>query len=52
MSDSVVRVEAMLQGGITISAQYEQMINFMTKALDEMAAIRLENAELKKRLKG
>jgi DNA-binding MarR family transcriptional regulator len=50
MNDSVVRVEAMLQGGITISAQYEQMVNFMTKALDEMAAIRAENAELKKRL--
>jgi hypothetical protein len=52
VSDSLIRVEAMLQGGITISAQYEQMVNFMTKALDEMAAIRLENAELKKRLPG
>lgn len=52
MGESLVRVEAMLQGGITISAQYEQMVNFMTKALDEMAAIRLENAELKNRLAG
>jgi len=52
MSDSVVRVEAMLQGGITLSQQYEQMVHFMTSALDEMAAIRVENAELKKRLSG
>jgi hypothetical protein len=48
MQSSIVRVEAMLQGGITISKQYEQMVNFMTKALDEMADIRRENAELKK----
>jgi predicted transcriptional regulator len=50
MNSSIVRVEAMLQGGITISQQYEQMVNFMTRALDEMAEIRKENAELKAKL--
>lgn len=47
LQENVLRVEAMLQGGITIQQQYNQMVNFMTKALDEMAAIRKENAELK-----
>jgi predicted transcriptional regulator len=47
---NVTRVEAMLQGGITMSAQYEQMLNFMTKVLDEMSQIRKENAELKAKL--
>ena len=50
MSTSLLQVMAMMQGGITISQQYEQMVNFMTKALDEMAAIRKENAELKARI--
>jgi len=50
MNTNILQVQAMMQGGITISQQYEQMVNFMTKALDEMAAIRRENAELKKRL--
>jgi hypothetical protein len=47
---NVTRVEAMLQGGIGISTQYEQMLNFMTKVLDEMSQIRKENAELKAKL--
>jgi len=50
LSDNVAQVKAMLQGGITISAQYEQMLNFMTKVLTEMAEMRKENAELKARL--
>jgi DNA-binding transcriptional regulator GbsR (MarR family) len=50
MNTNILQVQALMQGGITISQQYEQMVNFMTKALDEMAAIRRENAELKKRL--
>lgn len=50
MSESVLRVEAALQGGLSMSKQHELMVGFMTKALDEMAAIRAENAELKRRL--
>jgi hypothetical protein len=50
LNQRVIQVQAMMQGGITISQQYEQMVNFMTKALDEMAAIRRENAELKAKL--
>lgn len=46
----VDRVAAMIQGNVTIQQQYNQMVNYMTKALDEMAAIRKENAELKKEL--
>lgn len=50
LSQNVLQVQAMLQGGITISQQYEQMLNFMTKVLDEMAQMRKENAELKQKL--
>jgi len=50
LSTSILQVQAMLQGGVGISTQYEQMLNFMTKVLDEMAQIRKENAELKQRL--
>lgn len=50
LSSNVSQAVAMLQGGITISQQYEQMLNFMTKVLDEMAMMRKENAELKQRL--
>jgi predicted transcriptional regulator len=50
LNQQVGQAVAMLQGGITISAQYEQMLNFMTKVLDEMSQIRKENAELKQRL--
>jgi predicted transcriptional regulator len=45
--ESIIRVEAMLQGGITISQQYHQMVNFMTSVMEEMAALRKETAELK-----
>jgi hypothetical protein len=48
---SVLKVEALLQGGITISTQYEQMLNFMTRVLGEMSEIRKENADLKASLK-
>src|SRR5512137_1743374 len=47
---NVLQVQAMVQGGIGISQQYEQMLNFMTKVLEEMQEIRRENAELKARL--
>jgi hypothetical protein len=47
---NVLQVQAMVQGGIGISQQYEQMLNFMTKVLEEMQEIRKENAELKMRL--
>jgi len=45
----VLRVEALIQGGITQQQQYHQMINFMTKALDTMAALQAEVRELKSR---
>lgn len=47
ISTEVLAVKAMLQGGITMQQQYEQMINFMTKALNEMAAMRQEIRELR-----
>jgi hypothetical protein len=47
---NVLQVQAMVQGGIGISQQYEQMLNFMTKVLAEMAEMRKENAELKAKL--
>lgn len=47
MNQNIIRVEAMLQGGITLSQQYTNMVNFMTKALDEMAAMREELRLLK-----
>jgi hypothetical protein len=50
LNANVLQVQAMLQGGITISQQYEQMVNFMTKVLAEMGEMRKENAELKARL--
>jgi len=50
LNQQVGQAVAMLQGGITISQQYEQMLNFMTKVLDEMSQIRKENAELKAKL--
>ena len=50
LNQSVSQVAAMMQGGITISQQYEQMLNFMTKVISEMAEMRKENAELKAKL--
>jgi DNA-binding MarR family transcriptional regulator len=50
LNQNIVQVQAMMQGGITISAQYEQMLNFMTKVLSEMQEMRKENAELKAKL--
>jgi hypothetical protein len=50
LNANILQVQAMLQGGITISQQYEQMVNFMTKVLAEMGEMRKENAELKARL--
>jgi hypothetical protein len=50
LSANVLQVQAILQGGISISTQYEQMLNFMTKVLTEMQEMRKENAELKERL--
>lgn len=52
ISQNVSQVMAMVQGGITISQQYEQMVNFMTKVLDELQENRRENAELKKKMEG
>jgi hypothetical protein len=40
----------MVQGGITMSQQYEQMVNFMTRVLDEMNEIRRENKELREEI--
>jgi hypothetical protein len=50
LNQNVLKVEAMLQGGITMSQQYTQMVNFMTKVMDEMAELRKESLELKARL--
>ena len=50
INESVLRVEALIQGGTTLQQQYNQMIHLITKTLDEMAEIRKENAELKRRL--
>jgi len=47
---NVLQVQAMMQGGITISQQYEKMLNFMTHVMNEMAEMRKENAELKAKL--
>lgn len=52
ISEQINRVEAMVNGGITQQQQYHQMINFMTKALDEMAAMRKELEELRKKVNG
>jgi hypothetical protein len=52
INQNVIRANAMLQGGITISQQYENMLNFMTKVLDEMQSLRQENAEFRKKLGG
>lgn len=48
--ESQNQVMAMIQGGITMQQQYQQMQNFMTKVLDEVATLRQENAEFRKRL--
>ena len=47
---NTTQVLAMLQGGINMSQQYEQMLGFMTKVLNEMAAIREENRVLKEKM--
>ena len=47
LQQDISAVKAMVQGGITMNQQYEQMINFMTKALNEMAAMRQEIRELR-----
>ena len=52
MPDQLNQVAAMVQGGITMNQQYEQMINFMTKALTEMSEMRKELAELRKKASG
>ncbi len=41
---------AMLQGSITTAQQNDNILKFLSKIMDEMQAIRNENAELKKRL--
>lgn len=46
--ESQSQVMAMIQGGITIQQQYNQMVNFMTNALNEMSAMRQEIEELRK----
>jgi DNA-binding MarR family transcriptional regulator len=48
--ENVNQVMAMVQGGITMQRQYQQMQNFMTKVLDEIQSVRMENAELKKQM--
>lgn len=50
LSDSIIRVEAMLQGSITTAMQNDNILKFLSKIMDEMQAIRLENAELKKQI--
>ena len=50
LNQNVLSVMAQLQGGITISQQYEKMLNFMTHVMNEMAEMRKENAELKAKL--
>jgi hypothetical protein len=50
LNQNVLQVQAMMQGGITISQQYEKMLNFMTHVMNEMAEMRKENAELKAKL--
>jgi predicted transcriptional regulator len=50
LNQNIVQVQAMMQGGITISQQYEKMLNFMTHVMNEMAEMRKENAELKAKL--
>jgi DNA-binding MarR family transcriptional regulator len=50
VSDSLLRVEAMLQGSITTAMQNDNILKYLSKLMDEMQQIRLENAELKKRM--
>ena len=50
IGENVLQVQAMLQGSITITQQNENILKFLSKIMDEMQSIRLENAELKKRL--
>lgn len=50
VNEGISQLMAMTQGGITMQQQYQQMQNFMVKVLDEIAEVRKENQELKKRL--
>lgn len=50
MPTQVSQLTAMVQGGITVQQQYQQMINFMTKALTEMTEMRKELVELRKKV--
>lgn len=50
MNENISQVMAMVQGGITMTQQYQQMQNFMTKVLDEIQSVRNENADLKKQM--
>ena len=61
LGQSILNMEAMLQGGIPLDLQYKQMVNFMTNAMDRInkvegylqeriIALEKENAELKRRL--
>jgi len=52
VSDSLIRVEAMLQGSITTAMQNDNILKYLSKLMDEMQQIRLENQELKKRMPG
>ena len=50
LTGNLMRIEALIQGGTTIQNQYQQMIHLLTRTLDEMALIREENANLKKKM--
>ena len=48
LNESINQVVAMVQGGITMQQQYQQMQNFMTRVLDEVQAVRKELADVKR----
>jgi hypothetical protein len=52
LGDGLQQVQAMLQGSITTAQQNDNILKFLSKIMDEMQQIRLENADLKRRMAG
>lgn len=52
LNTEVSQVKAMIQGGITMQQQYEQMVNLLTKTLTEMSEMRKELMELRRKVQG
>jgi biotin operon repressor len=50
LGEGIMQVQAMLQGSITTAQQNDNILKFLSKIMEEMQQIRLENAELRKKL--